>query len=53
MAHQRHLQAEADQRRAEQGGGIDIVATPRRPAQQLVTRLGRIRRVTQGAAGEQ
>jgi len=53
MPYQRHLQTEADQWRAEQRGGIDIVTTTQRPAQQFVTRLGRIRRVTQGAAGEQ
>ena len=53
MPHQCDLQTEADQRWAEQCGGVDVIAATQRPAQQLVTCLRGISRIAQGATGEQ
>jgi hypothetical protein len=55
MLHQRELQTEADDRRAEQHGAVDVVALARRPVQQrlAIALCRRIRHVAQLAPGKQ
>ncbi|MNF50006.1 hypothetical protein D3C84_312910 [compost metagenome] len=53
VLHQRELQAEAHQRRAEQHSRVDMIALARRPAQQFSAALGRRPGLAQLAPGEQ
>ena len=53
MLHQGELQTKAHQRRAEQHGGVDVVAFACGPAQQFIAILGRIQSFTQLAPGKQ